>query len=178
MWPFVKEDKEKDRLDDELYGGLKDAIVSAGLEKDSDAALEEARRIYDAELERSRGADTKAGIYLAAITALVPVLASLLGNLWGEKTPALLGCLSLVVFALSMLYLVRAGGWAFKTLKVSVSNQTSPKDISVSWDKPNPKQELAKRLCRAVIANYRGVNAKVLCIKMAHQFLLRAFLTF
>lgn len=32
----------------------------------TEVAIEEARRLFDAELERRRGADNKAGIYLAA----------------------------------------------------------------------------------------------------------------
>lgn len=51
----------------------------------SDIALEEARRLFDAEHERRRGADSKAGLYLAAITALMPILASILPGLWGGR---------------------------------------------------------------------------------------------
>ncbi|MCJ1888251.1 hypothetical protein LNN38_25585 [Pseudomonas sp. LA21] len=178
IWPVLSKDEEGDRVEAQIFDKLRSAINSADFRKDTDAALDEARRIYDAEAERRRGADNKAGIYLAAITALIPVLASLVANLWSEKTSALIGGLTLVIFVFSTLYLVRAGGWAFKTLKVAISNQTSPGDIFVSWKKPNPKQELAKQLCRSVISNYRGVNNKVACITMAHQFLLRAFLTF
>ncbi|MCT4810822.1 hypothetical protein LZK49_32245, partial [Pseudomonas aeruginosa] len=51
----------------------------------SDVALEEARRLFDAEHERRRGADSKAGLYLAAITTLMPILASILPGLWDKQ---------------------------------------------------------------------------------------------
>ena len=144
----------------------------------ADAALEEARRIFDAESARRSGADGKAGIYLAVITALIPVLTSLLPNLWGSKIHVVLGSISLLTFVISVAYLIGAGWWAFKTIKVSITHTISPCDIAMSWKTDSPEQGLAKRLSKAVIANYDGVNEKVLFIKLTHAYLLRAFFCF
>ncbi|MNP50314.1 hypothetical protein D3C76_1445730 [compost metagenome] len=89
-----------------------------------------------------------------------------------------LGMMSLLAFGVSVSYLVRAGWWAFKTLQVSVAYQIGPDDIAESWKMPNPKQELAKRLTHTVISNYSRVNNKILFIKMTHEYLLRAFISF
>src|SRR5690606_6459843 len=91
--------------------------------------LEEARRLYNAEAERRRSADTKAGIYLAAITALVPVLTSLIPSVWNDKASAIFSGASLLIFALAVCYLVNAGLWAFHMLKVSRFNQVHSTDL-------------------------------------------------
>ena len=161
-----------------LMRSLAEAVEEGDWSREADVALEESRRIFDAESERRRGADTKAGIYLAAVTALIPVLTSLLPGLRGNETHVLLASLSQLTFGVSVTYLVGAGWWAFKTINVAVSYTISPCDIAKSWETDCPKQELAKRLCKAVIANYDRVNEKVSFIKMTHAYLLRSFFCF
>ena len=75
----------------------------------SDIALEEARRLFDAEHERRRGADSKAGLYLAAITALMPILASILPGLWDKQISTCQRGIQLGIFLLALLFLMRAG---------------------------------------------------------------------
>ena len=140
--------------------------------------LEEARRLYDAEAERRRSADTKAGIYLAAITALVPVLTSLIPSVWNDKASAIFSGTSLLIFALAVCYLVNAGLWAFHTLKVSRFNQLHSSDLVRLAGSAESPMALAKEITLAIHLNYPLVNEKVTCIKMTHVFLLRAFLTF
>ncbi len=140
--------------------------------------LEESRRLFDAEADRRKGADAKAGIYLAAITALIPVLVSLLPTLWSDKSSKWLGCLGLFIFGWAVAYLLRAGAWAFRTLQVAGFAQLGPGELVRSWNKKSPKAALAKQLSSAVLYNYPLVNRKVTGIKMTHEYLLRAFLSF
>jgi len=144
----------------------------------ADVALDEARRLFDAEAERRRSADTKAGIYFAAITALVPVLTSLIPSIWSDKASATFAVTSLFIFALAVCYLVKAGLWAFHTLKVSRFNQVHSSDLARIAGNLESRVALAKEITHAVTSNYSLVNEKVTCIKMTHEFLLRAFLTF
>ena len=127
---------------------------------------------------RADEADAKAGIYLAAITALIPVLVSLLPTLWSDKSNKWLGCLGLFIFVWAVAYLLRAGAWAFRTLQVAGFAQLGPGELVKSWNKRTPKAALAKQLSSAVLYNYPLVNRKVSGIKMTHEYLLRAFLSF
>lgn len=176
VWPMPSKagsDNQK-----KLMSSLNEAVEEGDWSREADVALEEARRIFDAESERRSSADSKAGLYLAVITALIPVLTSLLPNLWGSEIHVVLGSLSLLMFGISVAYLIGAGWWAFKTIKVAISYTISPYDIAMSWRTDNPQQELAKRLSKAVIGNYDRVNEKVLFIKMTHAYLLRSFFGF
>ncbi|VXB28287.1 conserved membrane hypothetical protein [Pseudomonas sp. 8BK] len=143
----------------------------------AEVAIEEARRLFDAELERRRGADNKAGIYLAAITALIPVLASVLPGLWKADDKIFSG-VSLVVFAVALSYLFRSGLWAFNTLRVSGFSQLDPVDLIGSGENGDLLHHLVKRLLLCVSVNLDGTNKKVSYIKMTHEFLLRSFLSF
>ncbi|NBA82303.1 hypothetical protein GVN15_16805 [Pseudomonas putida] len=145
---------------------------------DSEVVLEESRRLFDAEVDRRKGADAKAGIYLAAITALIPVLVSLLPTLWSDKSSKWLGCVGLMLFAFAVAFLLSAGAWAFRTLKVAGFAQLGPGELATTWKESSPRAGLAKQLARAVLHNYSLVNEKVTGIKMTHEYLLRAFLTF
>ncbi|HGN4398919.1 TPA: hypothetical protein ACKS4S_001187 [Pseudomonas aeruginosa] len=144
----------------------------------SDVALEEARRLFDAEHERRRGADSKAGLYLAAITTLMPILASILPGLRDKQISTCQRGVQLGIFLLALLFLMRAGLWALKTIKISASTVVSPGDIADSFNSDGAEECLAKKLLSAVIQNYTGTNQKITCIKMTHEFLLRAFFSF
>lgn len=179
MWPsLVPLTSEEQVEDDEWARLLASSVQASNWSKDSEVVLEESRRLFDAEVDRRKGADAKAGIYLAAITALIPVLVSLLPTLWSDKSSKWLGCLGLFIFIWAAAYLLRAGAWAFRTLQVAGFAQLGPGELVKSWNKKTPKAALAKQLSSAVLHNYPLVNRKVSGIKMTHEYLLRAFLSF
>jgi hypothetical protein len=179
FWPtLVPLTLAQSAANDQMRDGWKASVSNGNWDADSEVALEEARRMYDAEQERRRGTDTKAGVYLAAVTALTPVLVSLLPNLWSDKTNKVLGAISLTVFALAVIYVLRAGYSAFCVLRVSAANTVGATDISQSWSTSQPVASLAKNIALKVIDNYPGNNAKVSHIKLAHGYLLRAFFVF
>lgn len=179
MWPsLIPLTSEEQVEDDEWARQLASSVQASNWSKDSEVVLEESRRLFDAEVDRRKGADAKAGIYLAAITALIPVLVSLLPTLWSDKSSKWLGCLGLFIFVWAVAYLLRAGAWAFRTLQVAGFAQLGPGELVKSWNKKTPKAALAKQLSSAVLHNYPLVNRKVSGIKMTHEYLLRAFLSF
>lgn len=179
LWPVLMEMTPDDKAEnDQWMRGMASSVKEGNWSKDSDVALDEARRLFDAEVDRRKGADAKAGVYLAAITALIPVLVSLLPTLWNDKASKVLGLALLFIFAWAVAYLLRAGGWAFKTLKVSGFTQLGPGELASSWKKADPRERLAKQLSLAVLTNYPLVNKKIDGIKMTHEYLLRAFLSF
>lgn len=179
IWPELQTLTAQERKEQEA-GYQQDAtsIRAANWDADTDAALEEARRLDDAESDRRKTADGKASIYLAAVTALAPVLASLLPSIWSDKSTIAYSIVSLAIFFLATLYLFRAGIWAFETLRVSTTSRVDASDLASMWCKTDPKPELVQKLLLAVRYNHSGTNRKVSCIKMTHAFLLRAFLSF
>lgn len=179
FWPIlekISDDEVENQKADEQE--LIKKIRNAELAKHPEIALDEARRLFDAEQERRRGADSKAGIYLAAITALVPVLVSVLPELWKSDDDKLFSTVLLIFFVGALIYLLRAAFWAFSTIKVSRFSQLGALDIVNSWDKSDPPQELTKKLMCYVSSNMSSTNEKVSCIKMTHEFFLRSFLCF
>lgn len=179
MWPIlIPLTLEEQAEDDDCARQLASSVKASNWSKDSEVVLEESRRLFDAEVDRRKGADTKAGIYLAAITALIPVLVSLLPTLWSDKSSKWLGCLGLFIFFWAVACLLKAGAWAFRTLQVAGFAQLGPGELVKSWNKKTPKAALAKELSSAVLYNYPLVNKKVTGIKMTHEYLLRAFLSF
>jgi len=179
LWPRLENPSAQQVVEQEKrVQTLHEKVKQGDWSEHSEVALEEARRLFDAEQERRRGADNKAGIYLAAVTALIPVLASVLPNLWDDGLDKVLASVSLLVFAGALIYLLRAGLWAFNTIKISKFSQLGPSDIAISWETKNPQQQLAKQLLQSVIFNMEGTNSKVTCIKMTHAFLLRSFFSF
>lgn len=179
LWPILEKPTAAEvQGEGAAASKLQQSIQQGDWTLGADIALDEARRLYDAEAERRRSADTKAGIYFAAITALVPVLTSLIPSIWNDKASAAFAITSLLIFALAVCYLVKAGLWAFHTLKVSSFHQVHSSDLARIVSSSESRAALAKEITQAVTANYSLVNEKVTCIKMTHEFLLRAFLTF
>lgn len=179
IWPRLDPETRQEIVTHTLKSQeMYEEIEQINWEAQNQIALEEARRLFDAEQERRRGADTKAGIYLAAVTALIPVLASVLPNLWKDDMNKVFACSSITLFAIALIYLLRAGLWAFRTIKVSKFVQLGPTNLIEGWKTNNPEQYLVRTLLKAVAYNYDGTNMKVTYIMMTHQFLIRSFLFF
>lgn len=179
LWPSLapqspeSESKQKAWIKSEL-----EAVEHVSLGDKSDVALEEARRLFDAEQDRRKGADSKAGLYLAAITALIPIIATIVPDLLDGQVSKALRYSLLSLFLFALVYLLRAGLWALQTLKVSASTQLSARDITTIFSSNDSVENLVKTLLNAVLYNFSDTNRKIDCIKMAHEFLIRAFLSF
>jgi hypothetical protein len=143
-------------------------------------AMEHARQLTIAENERKQGADTKASLYLAVIAAIVPILGSLVTDFFQQtsnSTSDAFRMVTLTIFLLGMAYLLACGVWAFRTLRVSVYSRVDIPELLQATASSDPEQYLVKEMLCAVRTNRDSVNAKITCIKMAHLFLIRTFLT-
>lgn len=179
FWPWLErltrqetEEREQRRKGDETR------IATLNFATDTDVALEEARRIADSEAERRRGTDQKAATYLPLVVALVPLVLAAASALWEEKAGSAPVWLNMLLLGLAVAYTAAAGLWAFRVLEVTISHEPGLGDFELAWKKPHPDQTFARRILLYTRLNQERINWKVSCIKMAHAFLLRAFLTF
>lgn len=179
LWPWLEKrtPQEKQALVDSLTAN-EAAIDALDFTKDAEAALDEARRQADSEAERRRGTDQKAATYLPLVAALIPLVLTLVGALWEKKAGGAPIWLNMLLLGLAVAYSAAAGLWAFKVLQVAASHEPGLLDLEKAWGAPHPGQTLARRLLLHTRRNREGINSKVSCIKMAHVFLVRAFLTF
>lgn len=182
FWPVLVElsleeiRQDQENLDNDILN-----IKNTDWNNESELALDEAKKLNELENQRRLGAESKAAIYLTAITALAPVLVSLVpAIISSDKNNAFVNFLSFAIFVYALANLLRAALWAFNTLKVSASNRIDTVDLVKIWggDGDEYKKDLiVENLC-AVRKNRDGVNRKVTCIKMTHELLLRTFLAF
>lgn len=71
VWPTLTPLSLGQQAEDvEWKQGIAASVKAGDWSTDSDVVLDESRRLFDAEVDRRKGADAKAGIYLAAITTL------------------------------------------------------------------------------------------------------------
>ena len=108
----------------------------------------------------------------------MPILATILPRLWDDQINKALAGTLLGIFIFALIYLMRAGLWALKTIKTSAAAQLGAGDIAETFSSDRPEEQLVKHLLSAVIYNYNGTNQKISCIKMTHEYLLRAFFCF
>lgn len=153
-------------------------LSSQSWQRDTDVILEEARRLTGAEAERRKTADTKAATYLTVVGALTTILSSVAPSLSDSKASAALRTISAPLLILAVVYLVTAGVWAFRALRVSMTHRVDTADLVTIWSQRAPKAALVVQLLLAVYENRGPVNDKVSRIKMTDAFLVRAFVTF
>jgi hypothetical protein len=146
--------------------------------RDTDAALEEARRLNEAELERRKTVDTKAATYLTVVGVLTPILSTFGPSLSDAKESLAFRLISALLLILAVAYLVSAGLHAFHALRVGVSHRVDTSELTAIWSRPSPKRALIRQLLEAVYRDRNPVNEKVSSIKMTDEFLVRAFITF
>jgi len=154
------------------------SIDMLSFHRDTEVALAEARRFSDAEVERRRGTDQKAATYLPLVTALIPLILGVVVAFWDNKVGSAPVWVNGLLLSLAVAYTAAAGIWAFRVLEVSVSHEVGLGDFEQAWKKPKPSQAFARRTLAYTLLNGDRINQKVTCLKMAHAFLLRAFLTF
>ncbi|RNJ42689.1 hypothetical protein B5V01_21890 [Mesorhizobium erdmanii] len=168
------------------------AEVEADLKKDLDDirsatwkklpnAIEHARQLTEVENGRKQSADSKGSLYLAVIAAIVPILGSLVTDFYRDASRQLgdaFGVVTLLLFVVGMAYLVACGIWSFRTLKVSNYVRVDVAEFVAASTSRNPEEDLVKEMLCAVRMNREEVNAKTSCIRMAHEFLVRTFLSF
>lgn len=182
FWPhFDKETEAQKAEKKESRDHDVAAIRAAAWSSNAAVALEEAKNLAEQESERKKGAENKASIFLAVIAAVVPVLASLSTDFFGDgfaSRSLAFRAVTLVLLGLGMLYLLNSGIWAFRTFKVSTLYRVDTPDYVKIWSAPSPEENLASEIFAATRLNRDTVNWKVSCIRQAHEFLIRAFVWF
>ena len=142
--------------------------------------LDESRRLYDQEQARRATIDSKAGVYIAASTALIPILISLapvvikLEMLLEFNILSVLNLLTIAVFMLALIMLVRCVIWSHQALKVSPFHLLSWKELLKHNNTKALQLQLVKNLLNTLRKNYDLTNDTVTCVKMAHALLTSA----
>lgn len=153
-------------------------IRSLTPKKQAAIALDEARRLSDAENERRRSADQKATTYLAFVAAILPLILTVTTAFWDKKAGDVPLWLNISLLIIAILYTLRAGKWAFEVLKVKASHRLGFSDFDKAWKQAEPTIHLTQSILQTIRLNEPGTNEKVSGIKMAHAFLFRAFVAF
>jgi hypothetical protein len=153
-------------------------IRSLKPKKQATVALDEARRLSDAENERRRSADQKATTYLAFVAAILPLILTVTTAFWDKKAGDVPLWLNISLLIIAILYTLRAGKWAFEVLKVKASHRLGFSDFDKAWKQVEPTIHLTQSILQTIRLNETGTNEKVSGIKMAHAFLFRAFVAF
>lgn len=179
IWPLLRpRSAAENREEAKRLSGDRAVIKEADFSQKEGAALEEARRLADAEAERRKSADQKASTYLAIVAALAPLLLAGATAIWEGKAGSAPPTLNMLLLGLALIYMAAAGIWAFRVIEVSPSHRIGADDIAAAWKEKHQEAELARKIMWAARSNYADVNRKVSRIKMTHAYLLRAFLTF
>lgn len=151
------------------------AINAAKFGLEEQRALDEAQRVAAAEMERVRTSEAKATTYLAVLAALVPLVITLQGATWENKSGPAPEWLKLGILALAVVYVAAAGYHAFRTLRVTGFERIGEAEVTAAWRSPRPLQKLARSTLLASRRSRDAVNLKVTYIKVTHEHLLRAF---
>lgn len=179
FWPWLeKRSAEEARRLEERSASDAARIAALNISRAPTIALDEIRRLADSEAERRRGTEQKAATYLPLVAALIPLILTVVGALWEKKAGSAPIWANMLLLGLAVAYTAAAGWWAFRVLKVATSHEPGLGDFEISLKSEHPTAALAGRLLLHTRRNQNGINWKVSCIMMAHEFLLRAFLAF
>lgn len=180
FWPRLEPEteQEKQELHNELQNMLEE-IDSANW-KSAGPILEEARILSDREHQRRKSADTKATVYLGILAAVIPLVAAVMEQLL-DFIGAPLTWIAIPLHALiivGILYLLSAGRWAFKAIKVREHYRVGDRSLIDLQHQESIQSGLCKEILTSVRKNLQGTNEKTTYVIMAHHFILRAFVVF
>lgn len=141
-------------------------------------ALEEARRLADSEEDRRRTTEAKASTYLLFAAAFAAVLIPFLPGILEGKTGSAPRWLVAGILIVAAVYLIAAGVWAFRALRVGIYHRLDVSDLVQIWRNSNPTRSLIRQTLVISRRNYRAVNEKVSCIKLVDALMVRSFVAF
>ncbi|WP_322994096.1 hypothetical protein [Castellaniella sp.] len=156
------------------------AIKALKVAKAEDAAvlLDEARRLVDAEKATRATLETRAGIFVAAIGALIPILIFASEALEPATRAPIPHALRITVSVFASVYLAGALWWAFQVFKVRLYYVVSTNDLVTVASLESIREGLLKELLNSVRKNRDEINSKVHAIRMTQWLLWRSALCF
>lgn len=159
-----------------------DGIRSTNWSVEADLALEEARRLANAEEDRRKTAESKASTLLMVAAALVPIFTYLETAIWDAKMGTAPKLVSLPILGTAVLYLCWSALWALRAMVTSNYHQVYHADLIEMWSEGKQGAEIRGRLATETFLasrlNQDTINKKITCSKMGHAFLFRAIVAF
>lgn len=104
VWPALKRNATQEAQDAAAANATIERLRATDWGSDSSIILAEAQKLTDDEADRRRSADNKAAIYLAAVSAIVPLLASTETVFWDNSDNTAPRLLAFPVLVLALLY--------------------------------------------------------------------------
>lgn len=151
-------------------------VASWGVQ--TEIALEEARRLQDAEMDRRKTAEGKAATYLSLVGVLIPLLASWSAAAWNDEVALGQRVSGVVLLLLTVAYLLAAGHWAFQALSIQAAARVDALDLARVWaGSRKPSVALIRKILRCVRHDRDIVNRKMSAILMTQAFLRQAAVT-
>ncbi len=179
FWPILEKPTPAELKDDAASEAAD--IATARTEswaRSSELALQEARRLADSEEDRRRTTEGKASTYLLFAAAFAAALIPFLPGILEGKTGSAPRWLIAIILIVAALYLMAAGTWAFRALRVGTYHRLDVAELAQIWRHKSPARALTRETFALARMNYRAVNEKVSCIKMVHEFMARSFVAF
>ena len=140
--------------------------------------IEEARRLSEAEMARRSSAETRAKVYLAVVSVLIPILVTVAPSSTNENTALLHSLVTLTLFILTGAYVVQCGFWSLKTLEVGTIARVDAVELCTMWEAKDPRIELAKKLLYCVRWQRNEVNKRITHMQMAHKYCILSWFSF
>ena len=121
----------------------------------------------------------KASTYLLFAAAFAAALIPFLPGILEGKTGSAPRWLIAIILIVAALYLMAAGTWAFRALRVGTYHRLDVAELAQDGGTRESRSRLDPgAFALATLMNYRAVNEKVSCIKMVHEFMARSFVAF
>jgi len=175
FWPRLSRKAGDESLQKDL-----DSISATDPGDFVDAALGEARRLYDQEQNRRSSADSKGGLYLAVATAFLAsliTLSPLAIDIIGKSESGLYSALSwlmVITMSISAIIAFRCILWAKRALKVTAFQTMNWRDLLNVGDE-KVELTLFRNTLECLRHNYVATNEKVTNVKMAEALLKSAW---
>lgn len=175
LWPRLSRKAGDESLQKDL-----DSISAADPGDFVDAALGEARRLYDQEQNRRSSADSKGGLYVGVATAFLAsliTLSPLAIDIIGKSDSGLSSALSwlmVITMSISAIVALRCILWAKRALKVTGFYTMDWRDLLKVGDE-KVELTLFRDTLECLRRNDAATNEKVTNVKMAEALLKSAW---
>ncbi|KKA43420.1 hypothetical protein [Salinivibrio sp. KP-1] len=138
----------------------------------SQSQLEEARRIYDREIDRRKTADSKASTYLAVSISILSIIITLAPIIYSIITPSKYHIIASPFLFMAIGSLIRIAYYSKKTLKISNFSLLWIDDLSVtSFNSRNVNLNIYRKIIKCIDSNKDNINDKVTNIRMIDALL-------
>lgn len=177
VWPLLEKESDNniavENTEEQSEKPGEEYIVK--IEEDNlDLALQLQTKIYQEEEERRKGTESKAALFMGALSVANTIIIGANTMIWGKDIPGVVIKTFVIISILLAVYSIRTVWFSVKVLERGAFHVLGNSEVNMAGDKNEYRKEIIRKFMILIKNNEKLINMKVTNLAMAQAYYKRA----